>query len=198
MNMSIDFLIRNHELISTFALCFSSTGLLACLFLLPRSSPLLVSRGELQDYLFYMRMIIDNPPKRANLMIEHNIDYARYLSGQEFTTKGAHSIIFTGAVFSIASLVQGVLLLMVRDYVERNVVIEAVSLTAFSVMFMFIALFPPAICRSSRRSAAKLRRAAGKAMDTYRSMFPEGLRQPGREDDGETEDGYGTAEDRKG
>ena len=191
--MIIDFLIQNYEWLHPLVLCFVYAVFLVFIFMLPKVSPLLHLRSDLQDNLYYVQFILDYPPTRGNGRIEYVLDYAQYFSGQEFSTRGARSLIVTGCVFSPAMAAQAVFLLTVSDSVgELPFWTEAVLSIILSVVFLMMAVFPLAISWSNRRNAAKLRQAAGKAMNDYYMMLSESLQQPGKADESETDDEDGT------
>ncbi|MGN1232899.1 MAG: hypothetical protein ACI4UJ_05565 [Candidatus Cryptobacteroides sp.] len=197
--MIIDFLTQNYEWLHPLVLCFVYAVFLVFLFILPKVSPLLALRSELQDNLYYVQFILDNPPTGGNSRIENILDYAQYLSGQDFSTRGARSPIVTGCVFSPAMAAQAVFLLTVSDSVEElPFFTDAVLSIILSIVFLMLAVFPLAISRSNRRNAAKLRQAAGKAMNDYYMMLSDSLPQPGEVDDTEMDDENEMEKDKRG
>ena len=176
--MIIDFLIRNYDLLHMLALSLAHVGLLVCLFLLPNGRPLLTFKGDLQDCLFSMRLFLDNPPKQENGRIVEMIDYSLDISEMKFCTRCARSLIVTGFAFSIALTVQGFILMTVNDTLkELPLTVDAVLSMVLAVVFLCFAVFPLAICRSNRRSAARLRHLAGKVKYDYQIMASENRRR---------------------
>lgn len=185
--MIIDFLTQNYEWFHPLTQCLFSANFLVYLLLLPKASPLLALRSDLHGNLYYIRMILDNPPTGCNSRIEQMLDYAQYLSWQDFSTKGARSLIVTGAVLSLVMATQGALLLTVSNPVEGlSLATDAVLSIALSVMFLMLAIFPLVLSWSNRRDAAKFRREAGKATAEYYLMLSDRLPQSGQVDETET------------